>query len=54
MVSEQLKAASKPGALDMLKKGVDILRQLKEKTGLSVEEEKWFTESQADLARMSK
>ena len=40
VVSEQLKPASNPEALDMLKKGVDILRQLKEKTGLSVEEEK--------------
>ena len=38
----------------MIEKGRDILRQLKERTGLAVQEQGWLDSIDADLQKMQK
>jgi tetratricopeptide (TPR) repeat protein len=51
-VLEKVQPGSKEEGLAMVQKGHDILRQLKERTGLTVEQQKWLDESETDLGRM--
>jgi tetratricopeptide (TPR) repeat protein len=51
-VLEKVELGSKGEVLAMVQKGHDILRQLKERTGLTVEQQKWLDESETDLDRM--
>jgi tetratricopeptide (TPR) repeat protein len=45
---------SKNEARSMVEKGRDILRQLKERTGLSADQQKWLDSIEADLRKMQK
>jgi tetratricopeptide (TPR) repeat protein len=51
-VLEKVQPGSKEEGLAMVQKGHDILRQLKERTGLTVEQQKWLDKSETDLGRM--
>jgi tetratricopeptide (TPR) repeat protein len=51
-VLEKVQPGSKEEGVAMVQKGHDILGQLKERTGLTVEQQKWLGESETDLARM--
>lgn len=51
-VWRKVEPQSKGEALAMVEKGHDVLRQLKERAGLTVEQQRWLDEMEADLRKM--